>query len=135
MTPEKKEMVVKLPHTEYNAIIIMKKLGQEKTQNGDDVVVEGSILLPADTSLISTRPLPESIRFGSRITILSRDLGEWWGNPIKDYPNYRRHSDTLHRKTWAEAMTSMEEHLLEQLQKLIDALNTRHQALIDADKE
>jgi hypothetical protein len=126
MNTQKHEKTIILPKTGGLTVkIIIERQGQEHPSRGDRVSVYGSIEFPG-------REISERLRFGNRVLVMGTGLDRYWGYRS---PEFLRRTREFFSDTWAKAEKAALEHCEMELQKLIDALEVRHQALIDADKE
>ena len=130
MTDQLREYTIELPHTNGLVAKIEVRRGGQNGANVDDLVwARGRLCLPIDPK---TSQIPDAIQFGTRVRILGTPLGEHWGS---QYEGMRAASEIYDAKTWREAMDGVEELVRGELQKLLDALEVRHQALVDAEKD
>ena len=114
-----------------DAIIVIKREGQERIENGDGVVTNVFLHLPS----ADDRPgcqLHTDIRFSDRCKIFGRDLYPSWGEKSQ-YGRVESH--TFVTKTWADGFKKAEEYGLSEVKKLTDAIAARKQALIDAEEQ
>lgn len=128
MKETKRTFTVELPHT--NGLVAtgtIERVGQEPANQSDLVKVRGTIFLPKENN---TSYLPDSINFHCRVSILQESLHFSWGNSVD---GHRKKEFTISQKKWTQAFSEAEERIKVELQKLIDALNKRHQALLDAE--
>jgi hypothetical protein len=112
------------------------RLGLQPPGEGDCVVAEGYVLLPAKGMEI----LPE-IQFQERLSIMRHDLYSWWGIDQSLLPPKLRHLEgewkfnvaKFHAPTWREAMTAAWEYAHAEIMKLEEALARRLKALEEAE--
>ena len=104
----------------------LKRLGQQPPHEGDGVVVEATILLPARSKFL----LPE-IQFDTRLKIAGAPLHGGWG--FTDSNDYRGCARTFVATKWSQAFTEAEQWARGELQKLADALAARAVALLEAE--
>ena len=122
---------IELPHTSgLKAIITMERIGQEEPVKGDNVFVEGALSLPCGASGF----LVADLVFGYRIRLMDEHLRRDWGG--LDNGGLNRLRVSTHSATrWHIAFADAEKYLRAELQKLLDALEARHAALIQAEEE
>lgn len=116
---------IPLPGTDLYAIITTKRLGQQSPEEGDGVVVEGILYLPAEDGY-----LHPDLRFGSRVGILNTRLYNSWGiNAGK----WRRMKVQFSGEKWSPLEQKAALSLVEELQPLLEALEERQAALLRAE--
>ncbi len=108
------------------AKLTVKRDRQEDPKYGDGVVVCGIIGILSDSGEI-----PKEIRFCSRVEILGEAFYTIWGIQAGEY---REISAYFTAKTWKEAFVDAQVKLENEISKLVDVIEKRKQALIDAEK-
>jgi hypothetical protein len=120
---------INLPHTSnLTAIIAIERIGQNPPSIDNKVSVRATLSLPGDRE---NSLLLNQITFGCRLTIMGGQLSRHWGNAREGDRLIGRNFSAA---TYAEAFRAAEEFLVSELQKLTDALEARHQALVDAEQ-
>lgn len=109
---------------------ILRRVGQDRPENGDDVIVNAIILLPSDNTWLN-----KDICFGQRCYVGGNGLHSGWGYPYTANPKYRYITLYFSSKTWAKAFDLAAKRADEELNKLETALADRAKALADAELE
>lgn len=117
------------------AIIVAKRGGQRPIEEGDEIIVSAWIFLPRQDK---HRWLHSSISFEKRLFIDKVPLSdENWdfskGFPELDETHMKREKSFIATK-WNAAFASAMEWAETEVKKLTDAVEARHQALIDAEE-
>ena len=125
MKTYKKSMVVELGDG-IKAKYSIERKGQQHPSEGDGIVVEAQIHLPADGYYLDSR-----LQFGNRLKLCDFPLETNWGVAVQDgFRSWRRQFIAT---TWAQAFADGEAWARAQLQKVADALAARTQALQNAE--
>ncbi len=129
---EKEEHVFNIPHVDANVIVIIEKNGQRKPAVSDEVVTRLEIQLPVNPK--DTYSLHPSIRFCRRVKILDSILEFNWGCrsrcPSKGTCRYK--ATSIYSTTWKKGFDEARKLAFEEVQRLLDACEARHQALTNA---
>ena len=111
------------------AIIEIVRDGQETPGKSNKVCAKATLFLPKSSG---GSFLAEKIRFGKPVDVFGEYLQSAWGQVGEDKKpryNYR----IFAAETWEEAFNSAMDYARPELQKLLDALQNRNQALLDAE--
>jgi len=104
----------------------IERKGQQHPSEGDGIVVEAQINLPAEDGRLDPR-----LQFGNRLKLCDFPLDMNWGVAIEEgFRCWRKHFIAT---TWAQAFADGEAWARAKLQKLADALAIRAQALQNAE--
>ena len=119
---------VELLHT--NGLVAryeIERNGQELPTKGNKVVVKATLLLDSakDTSL------SDNICFG--IDVFGEGLHSYWGRGLSLNYDDRSKTKTFSGIRFRELFREAEEFCLSEISKINEALEVRHQALLDAD--
>jgi len=133
MLQDRKQITVKLPHTtNLEAIIIIKHNGQIKPKEGDDILILCTILLPFNED---DWFLNKELEFGARLKIADNYLFESWGR-YRYYNNENLKGRYVEKEftgnKWNEVEIKAEVWAVNEVQKLIDLLEERHNVLLNA---
>ena len=109
----------------------IERVGQDRPENSDDVIVKAKILLPSNNNTW----LDENIRFNERCRIGGIQLGYSWGQPYTSNLKYRYITLAFSAKKWATAFREASTYAEAELNKLETALADRAKALADAELE
>lgn len=105
----------------------VERTGQEAPHLSDRVMVKLTVHLPADGP--TSHSILASYRFGQRVLILGRPLDHGWGtrgaNDIVE-------SKTFIAATWFEAFETACDAGVDEIMKLVKAVEARAKALADA---
>ncbi len=114
--------------TEFDTYTI-ERVGQRDADESDGVQVKLAIALR--TAEEDWRIDPK-IRFGRRVEIADLNLFSNWGTGGSD--KWRTTTRTFSAPKWSKAMDKAQNYAVTELLKLKSALDTRAQALIDAEE-
>ena len=121
-----------LPHTDLSAQLRLWRKGQQEIHVGDGVIVKAEIHLPTTNA----RYLPPCLQFGRRVQIDAQPLIADWGHESLNGTTTTRVSEqTFTAFTWKEAFELADAWGTTEIEKLIQALSKRKQALLDAEQE
>ena len=110
------------------ALLSIEDIGQQKPDVGDDMVVQGTLMLPAAEE--PPNFLLPQLRFEDRLVIVEK-LCSAWGTPAQDRP-YRATSKTFAAPTWCKARSDAISFWQKHVEKLQGMLQRRKQALARA---
>lgn len=117
------------------ALIEIRRRYQQLADEGDLVECQVALYLPTQGNVPGGYiSLDSRIRFGERVHVFCDRLDGMWGEWQNQQP-FRYKTASFVAETWKQAFADAEAYAREELQKLIDALEKRRQALIDAEKE
>ena len=124
----KKSGEVELLHT--NGLVAryeVERSGQELPTKSNKVVVKATLLLDSakDTSL------SDEICFG--FDVFGESLYSYWGRGLSLTNDDRAKTKTFSGVRFRELFREAEEYCLSEIRKINEALEVRHQALLDAD--
>lgn len=117
-------------NSDYSAIIKMIRIGQELPSKGNRVMVKGSICLPCN---VDSKYLHNDLCFVEKCSVGGNKLNSFWGAYNFEL-KMQELTQQFYADTWKEAFTQAEVWADNELQKLIDALEVREQALKDAEE-
>jgi len=127
----KKELTISLPYTEQlQARIIIEHDGQDVPCRSDQVKTIAKILLPCKRE--SHYNIDPEIIFGDRLSIAGENLYCGWGSKRCD--NYKEITKEFFGNCWSEIDVAAEIWAENEIGKLVDILEKRYQALLDADR-
>ena len=126
MKEKTRSIKIELPHTNLYAEIGIERDGQQHPSKGDNVIIKYTLSL---SGLEEGNFISQKIQFGGRVELLNEALGCDWGY-VRKGRRYRE--GRLTAKKWAEGFKLAEEKCKKDLLRLVNALNQRHQALLDA---
>lgn len=109
------------------AYYVVERVGQLDPKDGNDVVAQVTIFLPATGGSIN----PE-LRFGCRVQILEEKLDSHWGYVSSS--SFRTRTDKINGERWSAVFERAAEIAEKEIMKLEDALRVRAQALLDAEE-
>jgi hypothetical protein len=107
---------------------VLKREGQQSPSDGDDVIVMASIHVPRKEGRLQ---IPERLRFGARVMLMSQPLHAEWG--FSDGSDYRYMYKLFSAPTWVEAFSQASVAMHIELSVLRDALEKRQKALENAE--
>lgn len=131
MKETSRELTIALASSGLEAKIAITRDEQDDPWKSDLVVAVGRMLLPSQGSW---EYIPKSLQFSDRAHVLGQRLNQDWGVALDEYKGFRSARKYYRGKTWREVFAEAETDLRAELQKLIDMLEVRQQALIDAEK-
>lgn len=137
MLQQERKIIVKLNET-LNALIIIKKNGQDSPSQSDKVTVICYIGLP---KLDSSYNIEESLRFGHRVNLCDEPCVSDWGynsntDSLKDRGlenNYKYRYNSFYGEKWNDLFIEAEIWAENELSKLIEAIDKRRKALENAE--
>ena len=103
--------------------------GQTRPEEGDNIVVACRIFLPCREGSMA---LVREIVFKDRCHVINSPLSEAWGLYDSEHKMRTREKYFTGEK-WKQAFKEAEEYAAEELRKLDELIEKRHQALIDAE--
>lgn len=130
MKTEKIEKIITLTDS-LSAKIVLSRLKQQDPKDGDEVIVRGELHLPTN------QPggyLHKEIQFNRRLEIADEKLSNDWGKFV-DETKTRCGTYEFNSPTWKGAFAEASTFFEGEVQKLVDALEARKQALINAEEE
>ncbi len=129
-TPTEITERVALPGTNINmeAVVKVRRVGQQSPGKGDQVVAEATLFLPA-----TDKNIAREIRFMERCYVMGQSLTHLWGVPTGATWCWRHSSQTRTADTWHEALNGARIEVEEELDGLIKKLKARKQKLKDAE--
>ncbi len=119
---------VALPGVSAPAQIRLIAVSQEAIGDGNRVVVNAFVLLPASEGAL----LPE-IRFKYLLQVCGETLTDDWGLSRDHGPEYRSRHQKFATRRWKSAYAQAEAWARAEIQCLVEALVAREQALADAE--
>lgn len=135
-----KSVVSIITDTEYRygpATITLKRAGQVDRRQNDQVQVTATLFLP---SLPSRKEwyhyINEECRFGDRVCLFEQPLFNYWGehNGKASSQSQRFRTKKFCADRWHRAFSNAKRYAETEVDKLISAIKTREQALLDAEK-
>jgi len=129
----KVDRVVSTP-TSFEGFFEVSRVGQETSDQGDQIVVRARIFLPADEredSYYTNYLVRRHLCFGSRLKIGGEYLTPHWGKEITDKNGHRWHyrEDYFRGTKWSDAFARAQAWAEGELNKLSEALAARAKAL------
>jgi hypothetical protein len=124
-TTQKTQIIELAP--DIKAKYTIARAGQQPPKEGDGVVVEAALYLPAEETYLDSR-----IQFGHRVEVAGSTLHCYWGVASKK-EDFRYCTREFVAARWSEAFAQAEAWARGELQKLADALAARARALQEAE--
>lgn len=105
--------------------VTYRQIGQQEPQDGDDVIAQAILSLPA---IREHGVLDPRLIFGSRVNLLGQTLHRRWGEPVADTTT-RTLSIAVVAPTYSLAYQQLSKQINEAVATLQHALDSRQQAL------
>lgn len=133
MQPKRIEKAFLLLGIGREAKFTLVRNGQEKPAESDQIIVLGTLFLPAEKAEYSRPTLLSSFAFGNRLHLMERPLNPFWGDDSSD--GFQQNQKRFVASTWEKAFQEGQEFFNAEISKLVKALKARQEALEAAEEE